>query len=162
DLCIIAEVQRIITAIGRDEVYRQEDVGGLLFDVDALFLHAGGKLRHGQLHSGLHQHQGRVHIGTDLETDRQRVVAVVGAGGGHVNHALDAVDLLFDRLAHGVGQSLGTGTRVGGSYLNGRRHNGRVLGGRQRFEANQTGEHDHDGEDPGKVGTINKETRHGD
>ena len=61
----------------------------------------------------LHQDLGLVEVGADLEGDRQLVRAVAGAGRGHVEHALDAVDLLLDRRGDGVGEDLGVGAGVG-------------------------------------------------
>ena len=73
-----------------------------------------GKSRLGDGQPVLHQHLRPVQVGADLERDRQLVRAVAGAGGGHVEHALDAVDLLLDRRRHRVGQHLGIGARVNG------------------------------------------------
>ena len=42
----------------------------------------------------------------------QRVGAVVGRCGLHVEHLLDAVDLLLDRQGHGVDEGLGVGAGV--------------------------------------------------
>ena len=54
---------------------------------------------------------GVVEVGADLEGHRQLVRAVARAGRGHVEHALDAVDLLLDQRGHGVGEHLGVGAR---------------------------------------------------
>src|SRR5439155_13531059 len=48
-------------------------------------------------HAILHQHLRRVEIGAELERDAQRHVAVAGALRRHVEHVLNAIDLLFDR-----------------------------------------------------------------
>ena len=73
-----------------------------------------GQLRHGQRDAVLHQHLGHVQVGAQLEGDRQRVGAVVGALRRHVEHVLDAVDLLLDRRGHGVGHHLGVGPGIAG------------------------------------------------
>ncbi len=44
----------------------------------------------------LHQHLRHVRIGAHGEGHRQRVGPVVGTLARHVNHALDATDLLLD------------------------------------------------------------------
>ena len=107
DLGVVAQVERVVPAVRRDHVHRQQDVGRLHLHVDALLLHARRAVAAGQLHAGLHEHQRGVDVGADLEAHGERVLPVVRAGGRHVDHALHAVDLGFDRLADRVGHGLG-------------------------------------------------------
>src|SRR5262249_30606588 len=114
DLGVVAQAERVPAAVGRDEVDREQDVGRFHLHVDAFLLHAGGQLRHGQLDADLGEHQGGVDVGADVEADGERVHAVVRTGRGHVDHTLDAVDLLLDRLADPGGPRPGAGPRVRG------------------------------------------------
>ncbi len=70
-----------------------------------------GQQRHGQGNAVLHEDLGHVQVHAVLERDGQVVRAVVGALRGHVEHALDAVDLLLDRRGDGLGDVAGAGPR---------------------------------------------------
>ena len=85
-------------------------------------------MRHGQRHAVLHHDQRRVQIGAHVEGDRQRVGAVVAHLRRHVEHALDAVDLLLDRRGHRVGHDLGAGAGIGDRHLDRRRRDLGILG----------------------------------
>ena len=95
------------------------------------FCTCAGKLRHRQRHAVLHHHQRRVEIDADVERDGQRVRAVVAHLRRHVEHPLDAVDLLLDRRGHGVGHHLGAGAGIGDRDRYARRRDPRILGDRQ-------------------------------
>ena len=58
-------------------------------------------------HPVLHQHLREVEVRADLERHGQRVAAVGRAVGLHVEHALDAVDLLLDRQRDGLDERCG-------------------------------------------------------
>ena len=74
-------------------------------DADALhFLREYGD-RHG--HAVLHQDLRLIEIGAELEGDGQRHVAVARALRRHVEHVLNAIDLLLDRRGDGVGDIFG-------------------------------------------------------
>ena len=109
---IIAQVDVVVAAVRRVEADDVQDVGRLLADGDALVLDRGRQQRHGQLHAVLDHDQGGVQVGADVEGDGQHVRAVVAHLRGHVQHALDAVDLLLDRRRHRVRNHLGAGPRV--------------------------------------------------
>ena len=81
-------------------------LGDFFLIVRPCFCTGVGQLRHGQRDAVLHHHQGGVQIGAQVEGDRQVVGAVVAALRRHVEHALDAVDLLLDRRGHRVGHHL--------------------------------------------------------
>ena len=105
----IAHVDAVIAAVRREQVDGQQDLGRRFLGIHTLELHLRRQLRQGQGDAVLDEHLGDVHIGTDLERDCQRVVAVVGGLRRHVQHALDAVDLLLDRGGDRVGDHLGVG-----------------------------------------------------
>ena len=62
-----------------------------------------------------------------LNVTVQRVAAVARALRGHVEHVLDAVDLLLDRRGDRLGHDLGAGPGVVAVDLDGRRGDRRVL-----------------------------------
>jgi hypothetical protein len=88
----------------------------------------------------LHQHLREVQVGTDLERHRQRIGAVGGAVGLHVEHVLDAVDLLLYGQGNRVDHGLGAGAGIARGNLHRRRHHIRILRDReveQRHAADQ-------------------------
>ena len=81
------------------------------------------------LHAGdavLHVDGGDVEVVAGLEGDRDHAGAVVGAGGAHVAHALDAVDGFFQRDGDGLLHRLGVGADIVGDDANLRRRELRV------------------------------------
>ena len=79
------------------------------FGDDALRLHGLRQRGERRRDAVLHQHLRLVEIGADRERHGQRVGAVVGRGRLHVEHVLDAVDLLLDRQRDGVDDGLRVG-----------------------------------------------------
>ena len=86
-----------------------------------------------------------------LERDRAGVAAVVGALRGHVEHVLDAVDLLLDRRGDRSARRPGAGARGSCSRLDRGRRDRRVLRDRQRRHrqppASVMNDRQHGGED---------------
>ena len=155
----VAQVDVVVAAVRREEADDHQDVGRLLADRDALVLDRGRQLRHGQLHAVLHHDQGRVQVGADVEGDRQRVRAVVAHLRGHVEHALDAVDLLLDRRRHRVGHHLGAGARIADRHRHAGRRDRRVLGDRQREQRDPAGQRDDDRQHRREDRPIDEEAR---
>ena len=79
----------------------------------------------------LHQHLRRIEVGAELEGDGERELAVAGRLRRHVEHVLDAVDLLLERRGDGVGDDLGRGAGIGGGDRDRRRRDLRILRDRQ-------------------------------
>ena len=105
----------------------------------------------------LHQHLREVEIGADLEGHGQRIGAVGAAVGLHVEHVLDAVDLLLDRQRHGVDHGLGARAGIARGDLHGRRHHVGILRDReieQRHAADQDHQH---GDDVGENRPLDEE-----
>ena len=71
-----------------------------------------GQPRLGDRHAVLHEHLRLVEVGAELEGDGERQPAVVGGLAAHVEHVLDAVDLLLDRRGDGVGDRLRRRPRI--------------------------------------------------
>ena len=153
----VAQVDVVIPIIGREEIDDHQDIGGLLADRDPLVLDLGRQLRHGERHAVLHHHQGRIDVGADIEGHGQRVRAVVAHLRGHVEHALDAVDLLLDHRRHRVGHDRGTRPGV----VDGHRHPGRrdpgILRHRQPDQRDPADQGDDDGKNRREDRSIDEE-----
>src|SRR5579862_6452822 len=80
------------------------------------------------------------------EGDGDRELAVRGRLAVHVQHVLDAVDLLLDRSSHGVGNGLRRGARILRGHHHGRRHHLRIFGDRQRGIGDRADDQQHDGQ----------------
>ena len=77
----------------------------------------------------------------------------------HVEHALDAVDLLLDRRRHRVGHHLGAGPRIGDRHLHRRRRDRRVLRDRQREQRDPAGQRDDDRQHRREDRPVDEEAR---
>ena len=159
DRRVVAQVEVVLGAVGREHVDDHQDAGRLLLHRHAAPLDQVGQDRLGQRLAVLHQHLGHVQIDARLEGHGQDVGAVVGALRRHVHHVLDAVDLLLDRRGHGVGHHLGVGAGVVGRDLDGRRRDLGVLGHRQREERDAPGQRDDDGQHRGEDRPVDEEAR---
>ena len=151
DGAVIGQEQAVVDARGRDQVGEQQDVGRLLLDRDALGRDLRRQLGLRDRDPLIDQRLRGIHVGADLEGHHQRVGAVRGAVGLHVEHARHAVDLLLDRDAHRVGDGGGTGTRIAGRDVDRGRRDVGILRDRQPQDRHRTQEHgddrDHGGED---------------
>jgi hypothetical protein len=119
-----------------------------------------GQARLGDGDAVLHQHLRLVEIGAELERDGQHHLAVGGGLRGHVEHVLDAVDLLLDRRRHRVGDDLGRRARIRRAHDDGRRHDVWVLRHGQRAIRNGADDDRHDGDHRGKDRPVDEEPRH--
>ena len=153
----IAQVNIVVATVRREKVDDHQDVGGLLADRDPLVLDRGRQLRHGQRHTVLHHHQVRVQVGADVEGDRQRVGAVVAHLGGHVEHALDTVDLLLDRRGHRIGHHRSAGAGIADRHGHARRRDPGVLGNGQREAGDPANQGDDDGQHRSEDRSIDEE-----
>ena len=91
----------------------QRHVLGRFFRRDAVGSDFGRQARRCDRYVILHQHRIHVAVRAKLEINVQRIGAAVVRGGGHIVHALGAVDLLLDDLGNGVVDDLAAGARVG-------------------------------------------------
>src|SRR5437868_4719282 len=90
----------------------------------------------------LHVDRGDVEVVAGLEGDGDAGGAVVGGGGGHVTHALDAIDGLFENGGDGRLYVLRVGADVIGAHHDLRRRKLRIERDRQRGYADRAREHD--------------------
>ena len=148
---VIADIVDIERRIGRGERDDHQEALRLLGDDDADLADLIGQARLGERDAILDEHLGGIQIGARLERDGDLDGAGRGRRGAHVEHVLDAVDLLLERGRDGFGERLGRCAGEGRLDGDGRRRNVRIL--RQRElrigeDADQGDEHrDHGGED---------------
>ena len=140
DRGVVAQIEVVAAAVGREQVDDHQHVGRFLLHQHALAGDQVGQHRLRQRHAVLHQHLGHVQVDAQPERDRERVIAVVGALRRHVEHAFHAVDLLLDGGRHRVGHQLGVGAGIGGRHLHRGRRNFRVLGDRKHQDGDQAGQ----------------------
>jgi hypothetical protein len=84
-------------------------------------------------------------------------VSVYRARRLHVDHVLDAVDLLLDRQRHGVHEHAGAGARICGRHLHGRRNDVRILRNRQAVERDAADQDHQHGDDVRQNRTLDEE-----
>ena len=154
---VVGDILLIQTAVWREQVHHQQQVGRGLPDRQPQRLHLGGQLRHRGLDAVLHQHGRGVEIGAERERDGERHVAVAGGRGRHIEHLLDAVDLLLQRLGHLCLQVLRAGAGVGRGHRNGRRHDLGILRDGQRRVGEAADDQDQDGDDGGEHRSVDEE-----
>ena len=90
------------------------------------------QLRLGEIDPVLDVDRVDVGIGAEREGDGERVAAVGADGRLHVEHVVDAVDLLLDRLGDRLLDHLGAGPGIAPGHLHLRRHDVGKLGERDR------------------------------
>src|SRR6185369_3437765 len=105
----------------------------------------------------LHQLRREIGIGAQRKGHGQRHPAVSRCLAAHVEHVLDAVDRLFQRRGHRLGDHLRARTRIVGGHHHRRRHHFRVLGNRQQVERDQPAEQDEDRQHPGEDRPVDEE-----
>src|SRR5262249_43903971 len=104
---VVRQVERVARLVRRVEVNGQQDAGYRLPDLHAQTLDVVRQARQHVLYSVLRQHLRDVEVGADPESDRDREIAVAGRLTVHVEHVLDAVDLLLERRRDGAGDGVG-------------------------------------------------------
>ena len=156
---VIGEVEAVVAVVRRRQRDEQQDRGRALLHRDALRLHRLRQLRQRARHPVLHQDLRRIEIGADLEGDRERIGPIAGAGRLHVDHVLDAVDLLLDRQRHGVHHRARAGAGIACRHLHGRRHHVGILRDRQPVERDRADQNHQDGENVRENRTLDEEFR---
>ena len=159
DRRVIAHVQAVILPVRRVERHDLQDRGVLFLDRDALGLNGLRQRRQRALNAVLHQHLVGVRIGADIESDRQGIGTVRGAGRLHVKHLVDAIDLGLDRQGDRIDHRLRARPGIAGGDLHGRRHDVRIFGDRQGVEGDPADEHDNDRQHIGEDRMLDEELR---
>ena len=156
---VVRQKQAVEAAVGRAQIDEFEDRGRFLFRRHALELHFLRQRRQGDGHAVLHEDLRQIGIRADGEGDDQSIGAVVGVRRLHVEHVLDAVDLLLDRQGDGIDDGAGAGARVARRDLHGRRHDVGILRARQLKERDEPDEHDDQRKDVGQHRPFDEEAR---
>ena len=157
DRGVVRQIDVVVAPIGRDQIDAQQNAGRFFLGVHALKLHLARQLGHCQRHAVLHQHLSHVQVGAQLEGDGQVVGPVVGALRRHVEHPLDAVDLLLNRGGDAVGHHLGARARIVRDDGDGRRRDVGILRDRQHEGGHSAGQQDDQRNDPGEDRPFDEE-----
>ncbi len=156
---VVGHVLLAQRAVRRVHVHRHQDVRRTLAHGYAGLLHLGRQLGGGGVDPVLDQLLGLVEIGAQLEGDSDLQVAIAGGLRGHVEHVLDPVDLLLDRVGHGGGQGLGRGAGIGQGHVDRGRHDRRILRGPQVGEGDRPHQGDQDRDDQREHRPVDHEMR---
>ncbi len=134
---VVRDVLLVQAAVRRDQVDHEHQVGRFLAHRHADALHLVRQARQRDRDAVLHQHLRLIDVGPGLEHDADRQRAVAGRLRDHVEHVVDAVDLLLDRRRDRLGDHLGGGARISGVHRHGRGRDLGELGYRQRPERDE-------------------------
>ncbi len=160
DRRVIAQEKRVIFVVGRIQHHELQDRGVLLLDVDALRLDRFGQRGQGELDAVLHQNLVDIRIGADGEGDGQHISAVRRARRLHIEHLVDAVDLVLDRQRDGVQHGLGAGAGIARRDLNRRRDHVGIFGDGQAVERHRADDDEHDRQHIGQNRTLDEKFGH--
>ncbi len=131
DRRVVAEEERVVGALRRVEGDDEERVARGLLDGQAELVDVRRQVRLGLRNAVLRVDLVEVDVGLDVERDLEVHRAVVGVGGLHVDHVVDAVHLLLERRRHGLLDRDRVRARVGRGDLDLGRHDVGVLGDRE-------------------------------
>ena len=153
---VVLHKARIVGSIGGYQADRQQHVGRMLLDGEPDLVHLGRKFGQGLVAAGQELHLADILIKTHIEGHRDGRIPVVGAGGGHVDHARRPVDLFFKGGGHRTSDHIGPGTDVLGGHLHLGGHQGRILGDGQDQHTNGPGHNHNQGDGHGEDGTLDE------
>ncbi len=156
---VVGDVELVERPVRRVEMDHHHQVGRVLLGRDAAPAHLVRQLRLGDRHAVLDQHLRLVEVGAEREGDGDLDVAVSRRLGDHVEHVLDAVDLLLERRRHGLGHDLGRGARVARGDHDGRRRHLGILGDRQREVGDAADQRDDDRDHGREDRPVDEEVR---
>src|SRR5437764_13835981 len=135
------------------------DVGRLFFRRYTDALHIGRENGDRNSDAILHQYLRRIEIGAELKRDAEGHVAVARALRRHLDHVLNAIDLLLDRRRNRFRYHLRVGAGIGGRDLDRWWRNVRILRNRKRRKRDHADERDDDTDDARKDRPVDEEVR---
>ena len=144
---------------GEYKMHDHHQVGRTLVDGHADVAHVDRQSGLRDTDAVLHLDLRDIEIGADVEADGNRKTAVAGRVRRHVDHVLDAVDLLLDRRHHGCRHDIGARAGILARDGDGRRRDLRVLRNRQPEKRHAAQDHENDRDDRGKDRSVNEEVR---
>ena len=156
---VVRNEQAVARFVRRIEVHDHHQVGRALGHRYADVAHVDRKSRLRDRHAILHLHLGDVEIGAEIERDRDGKAPVRRRVRRHVDHVLDAVDLLLDRRHHGRGDHLRTGPRILSRHVDDGRCDLRILGNREPGERDAADDHEDDRNDRCENRTVDEKMR---
>ncbi len=156
---VIAGKKLIERSIRRNEVHDHRDVGRLLFRCHADPLHIRREHGNGDGDAVLDQYLRRIQICSKLERDAQRHVAVTRALRGHVEHVLDAIDLLLDRRRNCFRYDFRVRAGIAGCDLNSWRRDIGILRDGQCRKRDQADERDDNADHAGENWPVDEKVR---
>jgi hypothetical protein len=157
---VVGQVLTGQAAVFRHHADDHEEVAHRLGHADALLLHFLRQQGGGQLQLVLHLNLGDIRVNPLFEGNDDLHAAVGVARRTDIAQAVEAVELLFDHLHYGVLHRLRRGARVADLNGDGRRRDARILVDRQLEHGQAAGQHDHQGDHPGKDRPVDKESGH--
>ena len=129
---VVAHIQRVVLTVWRKQMHHQRQRGRLLLGGNAQTPHVLRQTRFGLRDAVLHLNLRLIRVSPRTEGHGGHQHAVRARDGFHVHHVLDAVDRLFQRRRHGLGNHFRVGARVLGAHLHAWRHDVRVFAHRQQ------------------------------
>ena len=159
DARVVGNVLLIQAPVRRDQMDDQHQVGRALAHGHADALHLLRQPRQRDGDAILNEHLCLVDVRSRPEHDVDRNRAVAGRLRHHVDHVVDAVDLLLDRRRHGLRDHLSRRAGKGRVHDDRGRRNVRIFGDGQRAKGNRADESQEDRNDAGKDRPIDEEVR---
>ena len=156
---VVADVQVAVAVVPAEEADPAHEPGGHLGHGDSVGTDVGRHPPEGGVDAVLHVDGGQVVIARDVEGDRDGGDPRVGGRGGHVGHALDAVDHLLERRRDRALHRLRVGAGVEGRDRDGRRRELGIPRNRQRGDGDGAGENDQQRADRREDGPLDEHIR---
>ena len=153
---VVRHEQRVVLASIRVHAGAHDEVVRLLLHGDAQLAHFGGQAPKRLVDAVLDVDERHVAVAGDVEDDGDLAEPAVAARRRHVEHALDAVDRLFQRRGDGGFDRLRVGARVGGDDGDLRRRNVRVLRHRHGRDRESPRQDDHERADSREDGAADE------
>ena len=158
DIGIVGDVITAVSLFRREDADQHHDGRCFFLDGNPLLHHGIGELRRGKVDPVLDLHLGNVRIDAEIEINGDHQISGRGACRRHIQHAVDAVNLGFDRRGNRVRQSLGIRSRIDGLDGNLDRRDGRILLHGKNRHGNQTRQTDDNRDDGGKNWSLNEKS----
>ena len=153
---VIAEINLVVTIVGRKQVHHHREVGRLFDGGHAeppnLLRQFGKRLRD----PVLHLHLRLVNVGPEFERHGQGHHAVARRLRKHVERILDAIDRLLERRRDRFGDGLRVRPGIGGAHDNGGRNDFRIFAHGQPPHRDESNDENHEGEHTREYRTTNK------
>ena len=156
---VVRYEQSVARFVGRIKMHDHHQIGRAFGDVDADVADVGRQPRLRDGDAVLHLHLGDVEIGAEIEADLDGEAPVGRRVRRHVEHVLDAVDLLLDRRDHGRGDDFGAGAGILAGHVDDRRRDLGILRDRQARERHAAEDHENDRDHRGKDRPIDEKVR---